>query len=52
MEEVKRQGAVDACLPQYVSLHSDVNVGKRLAGGEHATPQGEAPQNLPGGLEI
>ncbi len=52
MEEVKGQRAVDACLPKYVSLHRDVNAGKRLAGGEHTTPQREAPKNLPDGLEV
>ena len=52
VEEVERHGAVDACLAQYVSLHRDMNVSERVAGGEHASPQGEAPENLPGGLEI
>jgi hypothetical protein len=52
MEEVKGQRAVDACLPKYVGLHRDVDAGKRLAGGEHATPQREAPKNLPNGLEV
>jgi hypothetical protein len=43
VEKVQRQGAVDACLPKDVSLHTIVDVPEGLAGRVRTAPEREAP---------